>query len=208
MDPLPGLRKVPAQARGWKRVQAILDAAAELFADEGFENTRMEAIAERAGTSIGSVYQFFENKQDVFLALAHQGLEQTLTFAAQLTGEAAAQLELPELIDAAVDTFVTLAREQPIFRALNLNPQLYGLFEAADRALGRALVEQAARVLPDRIPGLDADGASRIATMIVTTVNATAFFGSRSSPAEAEALVTETKRMLRAYVATYMSPPG
>lgn len=203
MDPLPGLRKVPAQARGWKRVQDILDAAAQLFADEGFENTRMEAIAERAGVSIGTVYQFFEKKQDVFLALAHQCLAEVRVLAGRLTQDAALRLAWPELIDASVDTFVSMARLHPAFRAINLNPQLYGLFEEADQAQGRALIEETAKVLPERVPGLTPEGGRRVAMMIVTTLNAVAFFGSRYSEAETEALVVESKRMLRAYVATY-----
>lgn len=202
MQDWPGLRKTPAQARGWKRVEAILDAAAELFADEGFENTSMEAIAARAGTSIGSVYQFFEKKQDVFEALAHRGLEDVRRVSQQLL-DAAAALDWPELVDAAVDTFTTMAREHATFRALNLNPQLYGLFEAADQAQSRLLVEQAAKVLRARIERLDEADARRVATMIVTTLNAATYYGSRSSPEEAADLVAESKRMLRAYVATY-----
>jgi AcrR family transcriptional regulator len=201
---LPGLRKTPTQARGWKRVQGILDAAAELFADQGFETTSMAAIADKAGTSIGSVYQFFEKKQDVFIALAHQCLEQVKTFAALLTGEAALQMQWPELIDASVDGFVALSRASPGLRALNANIQQYGLFEAADAAQSRVLIDQAAKLLPLRIPGLAERDAHKIATLIITSINAAFFFGTRASPEEADELIEETKRMLRAYVSTYV----
>lgn len=184
-------------------MQAILDAAAELFAEEGFENTRMEAIAARAGTSIGSVYQFFEKKQDVFVALAHTCLQDVRTLSAQLTTDVAAQLEWPALIDATVDAIVQMAREHPALRAINLNPQLYGLFEEADQAQSRELIAQAARALPGVIEGLTEDQAHRIATMIITTLNASIFFGARSSEPEAAMIIEETKRMLRAYITTY-----
>ena len=55
-------RRVPVQERSKKRLEAILEAAARLFAGSGYEQTTMEGIAEAAGTSIGSVYQFFPNK--------------------------------------------------------------------------------------------------------------------------------------------------
>ncbi len=185
-------------------MQAILDAAAELFADEGFENTTMEAIASRAGTSIGSVYQFFEKKQDVFVALAHQVLQEVRVLAAQLTGAGAMQMAWPELIDASVDAFVALGRAHPGLRAINANLQLYGLFEEADEAQSRELIAQAARVLPTHIPTLSEHEARRVATMIITTINAALFFTRRSTDEEAAELLADSKRMLRAYVSTYV----
>ena len=189
-------------------MEAILDAAAEVFAEQSFEAASMEAIAERAGTSIGSVYQFFEKKQDVFVALAHRCMEDIQRLSADLTSGVAFSGPWPELVDSAVDTFVTMAQEHPGLRALNTNPQLYGLFEEADRAQARALIEQTARFLPAHIDNLEPEDAYRVATMVITTLNAAVFFASRSSAGEATALITESKRMLRAYIATYADTEG
>ena len=201
---LPGLRKVPAQARGWARVDAILEAAAHLFAEQGYEATSMEAIAARAGTSIGSVYQFFEKKQDLFLAIAHRALEDVRKMAEELTGPVAMARSWRQLIELAVDGFVAWGKGNVGLRAVNTNLQLYGLFEEADMALSRALVDRTAQVLLQRAPELGADAARRVATMIVTSINTVMFFGGRSSPEEAEAMVQEAKRMLVAYVGTYV----
>lgn len=56
-------RRVPKQERSRRRVEEILDAAANLFLTNGFERTTTNEVAERAGISIGSVYQYFENKE-------------------------------------------------------------------------------------------------------------------------------------------------
>ena len=64
------LRREPRQARARQRVNIILDAAAAEFAAVGYEAATTNAIARRAGTSIGSLYQFFPNKEAVLEALS------------------------------------------------------------------------------------------------------------------------------------------
>ena len=46
--------------------QDILQAAMALFMDKGFQNTKMEDIAIDAGVGKGTLYEYFENKQDIF----------------------------------------------------------------------------------------------------------------------------------------------
>lgn len=48
---------------------AIVSAAASLFAEVGYEATTMAAVAERAGSSIGNVYRYFANKEELFAAV-------------------------------------------------------------------------------------------------------------------------------------------
>ena len=72
-----GLRVVPTQERSRRRLETILDAAATLFADQGFEAVTVDAIAKSAGTPIGSVYQFFADKRAVFVALAERCNQRT-----------------------------------------------------------------------------------------------------------------------------------
>lgn len=62
-------RRVPQQERGHRRVASLLGAAAEVMAEAGYELTTMCAIAERAGSSVGSLYQFFPNKEALAEAL-------------------------------------------------------------------------------------------------------------------------------------------
>ncbi|MBB5192368.1 AcrR family transcriptional regulator [Silvimonas terrae] len=55
----------PQRERGRLRVAALLEAADQLFASKGFEATTMTEIAAQAGSSIGSLYQFFPTKEHV-----------------------------------------------------------------------------------------------------------------------------------------------
>ena len=65
----------PQQKRALETVQAIVEAAGQLLVEKGFANTTTNAIAERAGVSIGSLYQYFGNKDAVYLALTRRHFE-------------------------------------------------------------------------------------------------------------------------------------
>lgn len=60
----------PKRARGHLRVAAILDAAAALFAERGYEATTMTEVAARSRTAIGSLYRFFPTKEALAEALS------------------------------------------------------------------------------------------------------------------------------------------
>lgn len=62
-------RKLPAQARSAATVSAILEAAARILETRGFPGYTTNAVAERAGVSIGSLYQYFPNKDALTAAL-------------------------------------------------------------------------------------------------------------------------------------------
>jgi AcrR family transcriptional regulator len=67
-------RKLPKQARSETTVEAILEAAAQIFERHGYAAGTTNRIAERAGVSIGSLYQYFPNKDAILLALVHRHL--------------------------------------------------------------------------------------------------------------------------------------
>jgi AcrR family transcriptional regulator len=62
------------QERGARRVEAIVAAAAALFAERGFDGTSMNAIAKASGMTIGSLYQYFPNRDAIVDAVAESYL--------------------------------------------------------------------------------------------------------------------------------------
>ncbi len=68
-------RKKPLQGRSRETVGFVLEAAAQLFGELGYEGTTTNNIADKAGVSIGSVYQYFPNKEALLLALAERHLD-------------------------------------------------------------------------------------------------------------------------------------
>lgn len=76
------LRKQPRQARAKATVQAVLEAAAQILVESGYSDASTNVIAERAGVSIGSLYEYFPGKEAIFAELRRrEGIShyQTLT---------------------------------------------------------------------------------------------------------------------------------
>ena len=71
-------RKQPVQGRSRVTVDAILEAAARLFVRDGYPNTTTNRIAELAGVSVGSLYEYFPNKASILLALLERQVEYML----------------------------------------------------------------------------------------------------------------------------------
>jgi AcrR family transcriptional regulator len=70
-------RKAPKQARSEATVEAIVEAAAQVFELHGYAAGTTNRIAERAGVSIGSLYQYFPNKDAILVALVHRHLAES-----------------------------------------------------------------------------------------------------------------------------------
>lgn len=68
-SPLIHSRKQPQQARSEELVSAILEAAIQVLAKEGFHRFTTARVAEKAGVSVGSLYQYFPNKAAILFRL-------------------------------------------------------------------------------------------------------------------------------------------
>ncbi|MCB9640041.1 MAG: TetR/AcrR family transcriptional regulator [Myxococcales bacterium] len=69
-------RKKPRQRRAQETVEALLTATAQLLDEEGYEQLSTNQIARRAGVSIGSLYQYYPNKEALVFALVERLAEQ------------------------------------------------------------------------------------------------------------------------------------
>ncbi|QDC39637.1 TetR/AcrR family transcriptional regulator [Sphingobium fuliginis] len=142
--------KTPRRRRGILRVEALLAAATEVFFEKGFEAATMTEIAERAGSSIGSLYQFFPAKEsiaDVLRARCGDAIVDRWD-ALRQTGEAHTPAELAEAL------FRTLAEARaavPAFALLDAVRNTPGVNVAAVRTRIMASLNQ---LLRSRIPAL------------------------------------------------------
>lgn len=70
------VRRAPRQRRARQTVEAVLDAVVRVLTKHGVEGVTTNRIAEVAGVSIGSVYQYFPDKRAIFAALHDRHVEQ------------------------------------------------------------------------------------------------------------------------------------
>src|ERR1700722_12181234 len=107
-------RRVPVQDRSERRVASLLSHAEAVLAKVGYEATTMTEIAARAKASIGSVYQYFPNKEAITAALygryGAEIVELWTMFQAETQG-----LGVDGLASAIIDKFFTFANEKPAF---------------------------------------------------------------------------------------------
>jgi AcrR family transcriptional regulator len=73
--PAEPIRRSPLQERARQTVEAIFEASARILEQDGLEAANTNSIAERAGISIGTLYQYFPNKDAIFIAMARRELE-------------------------------------------------------------------------------------------------------------------------------------
>jgi len=71
----PNARRRPKQARSRATWEAIVEAAAQILERRGAEGFNTNAVAERAGVSIGTLYQYFADKQALLVAAVRRELE-------------------------------------------------------------------------------------------------------------------------------------
>jgi AcrR family transcriptional regulator len=71
-------RKAPRQERSRATIDAILTATARILVQEGFDHASTNRVAQAAGVSIGSLYQYFPSKEALVAALAERHMDEML----------------------------------------------------------------------------------------------------------------------------------
>ena len=112
------------QARGERRMQELLDAAGQVFAESGYSATTTNAIAARAGVSPGTLYQYFPNKDAMADALAVRFAEQLVQLQTLLTGPDLAALPLDVLLSQILRPMFRFHRENPACPVLFMGPDI------------------------------------------------------------------------------------
>lgn len=178
------LRREPQQDRARRRVTRVLDTADRLLADEGAAALTTTRIAEEAGISVGSLYQWFGDKEAVIEALAVRYAED---FAHVLDDLAATE----DVVDAAVDAFADAFRATPGFRAMWFG----GLRTERLRDATRPALERIGATLAVRLRA-----PTDVAMVCVTTADALLRLAFRQDPEGDPDLLAETKLLLNAYL--------
>ena len=195
------MRRTPQQVRSQQRVNLILDTAADLFAEVGYEPTTTNSIAERAGISIGSLYRYFSDKDAILRALAKRHQEQVRGIFDRIFSGDLIYLPLDVLLDRLIDPFVELHTACPAYKQILLGSDVSADIAAANEELDQEIVRRMAEVLQLTAPGMDTERAHLVATVCKAQVKALLSLVGSSDDREFRSQVTaEVKRMLLGYI--------
>jgi AcrR family transcriptional regulator len=98
-------RKLPRQERARVTVEAILQATTHILTEKGYDQTNTNLIAELAGVSIGSLYQYFPNKESLMVALMEQHSQEIAALVESKLNhlfDDPPEIAIPELVKAVV----------------------------------------------------------------------------------------------------------
>jgi AcrR family transcriptional regulator len=204
MSPPSPLRRQPQQKRSQQRVERLLQAAAEVFAEVGYEAATTHMIAARAKTAIGSLYQFFPDKLALFHALEARHMEQITVINADFLQAAPQPLEvfIDQMVEVYADYFQDV-KSQVIYIQYFVAPELFQLF---DDQFNQKLVDQLATFFRQWNPGLELEKSRRLAETVHCCYNSLLLNALRGEPEQRQARYQEIKALLVAYLSPHVQP--
>jgi AcrR family transcriptional regulator len=194
------------QARGERRIAQLLDAAASVFAEAGYEATTTNAIAARAGVSPGTLYQFFANKAAIAEALGTRYASQMRAAQAKILAGQETAAPASELVGHTIDVLITVNLDQPgaaaLFDGESDDP---GLRDAPAHHLHAVATERLDALLAARTPDLPAADRDRCVRVCICIYKAMLPVIGAAEGAERAGFVAELKAVLTRYLAPYLS---
>ena len=143
------LRNEPVQARSAARLEALLDAAASVVEELGYERLTTAMVAERAGASIGTVYRYFPDRIVVLQALAARNLDRLLE---SVRGEFSDEKHDTwiDALTASFNVFVDAFRSEPGFRSLRVGDVIDLRPASSPTTFNSRVSEEMVRILVER----------------------------------------------------------
>jgi AcrR family transcriptional regulator len=203
-NPATKPRKAASQERSRATVAALVEATARILVSEGFDKASTNRIAEVAGVSVGSLYQYFPSKEALVVAVVERHNREIMQVVRGVLAEVAA---LP--VEKAIRRLVAMAIE-----AHRVDPELHRVLseqiprterlenvETANRQ-ARALFRAYLESRRDEIAVTDLDLAVFICATSIEALahNAVLHHAALASDAAAEVLIDETTRLILGYL--------
>jgi AcrR family transcriptional regulator len=157
-------------------------------------------VAERAKVPVGSIYQFFETKDDIVAALVETFQARILRLASEQLDAACAVRDRRAFIARLVDGIAGIQAETSAFICVFSGSPAQPRFDGLARELRRTLIDHLDRVLAEAFPKLAKDDRRRMLAAWSDITGALAANLDRSKPAERVRLLEELKLILGAYL--------
>lgn len=193
-------RKSPQQLRSRDTVATILEAAARVFEESGIERATTNAIAARAGVSVGSLYQYFPNKLAVVRALIDRYQGDLRQVWDEVLTTRRAPRPLADTVGEAIDAVWHLAGKRPAFLAVLHSGRVDRAFAPMESRLLAEARSRIAGVGLAREPALSTEDALRISAVVSEMVHALLALAAGAPRAQRPRFIEEAKRAVASYL--------
>ena len=195
----PRAVQAPQRSNGKLRVAAILEAAAAVIAEKGYEGATMAEIATRSGTKIGSLYRFFPSKEslaDTIVVSARENLDAVFDrFDAGVNA-----LSIRALADALMALIFELFTRPAFMKLLDAGQE----WSVKREEFKSALQQSVAETLIIHTPNLSKKSAGDIALVVLLNVKAVATHQASFGPTSS--VPDEFRDMTRLYLESRLRP--
>lgn len=199
-------RKQPRQERSSKVVDRILDAALILTREQGTKTPTTLAIAQRAGLSVGSIYQYYPNKEAILLDLARRWLGafpeviEKRTRTPRPTTRDTFRQEVRELFIDTSRLYLENANLMPVIEAITGNPDLRPIQNEYDDQI----IALYAAWLRHVNPALQEDVANRLGVVMMEVGHVCRLVGLKKDRRTFDLIQDDVETMWIALVTPYL----
>jgi AcrR family transcriptional regulator len=174
-----------------RRCEQILDAAARLFAERGYSAADTQALADQLRVGKGTLYRYFSNKQELFLAAA----DRVMRLLRQRVDDAVADIDDPlDRIAVAVRAYLDFFAAHPEFVELLIQERAHfkdrkrpTYFEHQDAGIERWRASFRALIAAGRVRGVPVERITDVLSDLVYGTMFTNYFAGQRKPSEAQA---------------------
>jgi len=203
-------RRSPSGERGQRRRDLILDTAADLIVNGGVEAINTNALAERAGISVGSVYQYFSNKAAILIALSERYMQQLGSNTVAALQQDVSGLDFATIVDRVIDPMIAFERKYPAFRHLDAGQEGEGTLAEAAQRIDQEILATIYDLLLRVCPELNPIQGWEIARMTKALYKGMSYIIQQERDIEkdggdVDTMIAEMKRMMTNYLENHLN---
>jgi AcrR family transcriptional regulator len=191
------MRKYPRQARSRATIEAILEAGAHILGERGWDSLTTNAVAARAGVSIGSLYQYFPNKLALIEAVRRRHFDEVLTVLRRAADE-----DQPRAarIEALVDGMIGVHAKSPAAHRVLLEETPRGRETRSVHDQFAAGLQRSYEAIVKTLRGRTAANSRIAAQVLASAVAGVVHDAASRGTLDSEALRCELIKLVRAYL--------
>lgn len=198
-------RRSPTGERGRQRRDLILETAAALLTKGGIEAINTNALAALANISVGSVYQYFSNKEAILTALGERYMQQLSSNTVTALQQDVSGLDFAAIVDRTIDPMITFERRHPAFSHLSSGQDGEGILAIGVKQIDREILATIHDLLLRICPDLDPTQGWQVARVTKALYTGMSYLIQQEPEIEKmggdiDAMIIDMKQMMVAYL--------